>query len=53
MPSYIQKTYRIIDSQTGAQVGGLYASRVRALRRADRLDMAYGAYRYRVEAVPA
>jgi hypothetical protein len=38
--------YAIIDTQTGAQVGTLYKSRIRAARRRDALDLAYGAVRY-------
>ncbi len=41
-------TYVIRDSRTGAIVG--YASTLkRASRRADKLDLRYGAIRYRVE----
>lgn len=40
--------YRIIDSQTGQQVGTTYtyANRNRARSRADRLNLEYGAHRY-------
>lgn len=44
-------TYRIIDIQTNQQVGGIYTSRRRADAKAERLDQAYGAYRYIVEFV--
>jgi hypothetical protein len=47
------KSYIIIDRQTGQQVGGTYKSRVRASRRVDQLDNAYGAYRYAVRTVYA
>jgi len=43
--------YRIIDIQTQRQVGGLYQTRQRAQRRADRLDLEYGAIRYSVRLV--
>lgn len=39
-------TYRILDTQTNQPVGGLYTSRRRADAKAERLDQAYGAYRY-------
>ena len=42
--------YVVIDGRTGQQVGGEYKSRSRASARADKLDNAYGAYRYRVQA---
>ena len=44
--------YRVVDGQTGEQVGKTYsyANRSRARAQADKLDNAYGAYRYR--AVP-
>jgi hypothetical protein len=41
--------YVVIDGQTGNQVGGEYKSRSRASARVDKLDNAYGAYRYRVQ----
>ncbi len=46
-------TYIIIDTHTGEQVGGVYAytQRNRARSRADKLDLAYGAYRYQVKPV--
>ena len=43
--------YRIIDNHTKQQIGKLYTSRVRATRRRDKLDLQYGAIRYRVERV--
>lgn len=42
--------YKVIDSRTG-QVMGVYQTRHRATRRADKLDLIYGAIRYRVETV--
>lgn len=45
--------YRIIDNQTGLQVGKDYTNRSRAIRRADKLDMQYGAIRYIVIGVKA
>lgn len=41
----------VIDKQTGQQVGKAYASRVGASRRVDKLDNAYGAYRYFVRSI--
>jgi len=38
--------YEIIDSQTGKRVGGVVKSLKAARRAVDRLDNAYGAYRY-------
>lgn len=38
--------YEIVDNHTKARVGTFYNNRARAQRRADRLDQAYGAYRY-------
>jgi hypothetical protein len=40
--------YAVIDGRTGQQVGGDYTSRDRARNRADKLDNAYGGYRYSV-----
>jgi len=40
--------YKIIDIQTGLQVGKDYASRKRASTRANKLDLEYGAVRYSV-----
>jgi hypothetical protein len=42
--------YAVIDRQTG-QLMGVYATRRKATQRADRLDLAYGAIRYRVQPV--
>ena len=39
--------YHVIDTQTG-DIMGTYASRVIASRKADKLDLAYGAIRYAV-----
>lgn len=44
-------SYVVIDRQTGQQVGKQYNSRVRASRRVDALDNAYGAYRYYVRSI--
>jgi hypothetical protein len=44
----ITMRYQIIDTQT-KQVIGTYSSRVRASRKADRMDLAYGAIRYMVK----
>jgi hypothetical protein len=41
-------TYRVIDGQTGRQVGTDYATSRRAGRCADRLNQEYGAHRYSV-----
>lgn len=41
------KAYEVIDRQTGAVVG-VYATRIKARRRADKLDLEYGAIRYAV-----
>ena len=40
--------YQIIDRKTGGRIGKNYLDRAGALRRADKLDNAYGAYRYAV-----
>lgn len=45
--------YEIIDIQTKARVGGLIKSRSTASRKADRLDLEYGAIRYIVRPVAA
>jgi hypothetical protein len=42
--------YQVIDNQTKAVVG-IYKSRNRANNKADRLDNAYGAYRYLVKKI--
>lgn len=47
----IMTLYVIIDRQTGLQVGQPYKSRSRASRRVDKLDNAYGAYRYYVKPI--
>lgn len=41
-------TYKVIDRHNGKQVGKDYACRIKASRRVDKLDNAYGAYRYTV-----
>lgn len=38
--------WRIVDGQTKQQVGDIYSNGSRARARVDRLDNAYGAYRY-------
>lgn len=45
--------YRIIDGQTGKQVGSdyRYASRKRARTRSERLNLEYGAHRYYVRPI--
>lgn len=43
--------FAIIDTRTGNQVGSLYTNRKRAVSRADKLDNAYGAYRYTVRTI--
>ena len=43
-------TYQVIDIQT-KKVMGTYASRAAASRRADKLDLAYGAIRYTVNII--
>lgn len=40
--------FKIIDSKTGKQVGGLYKEGSRARQQRDKLDLKYGAIRYRV-----
>lgn len=45
--------YRVIDIKTGLPVGKLYTSATRARTRRDKLDLQYGAIRYRVERVKA
>jgi hypothetical protein len=44
--------YIIIDRKTGCQVGGPYKSRSRASNRVDKLDNAYGGYRYTIKLIP-
>lgn len=43
------RMYKIIDIKTGLQVGKPYATLKRARRRADKLDLEYGAIRYVVQ----
>ena len=43
--------YEVIDIKTKEVVGGPYSSRQRAMRAADKKDLAYGAIRYRVQPV--
>lgn len=45
--------YIIVDKHTGHQVGKEYTSRSRASHRVDKLDNAYGAYRYSVRPAPS
>lgn len=45
-PEPQERRYVIIDTHTQQQIGSTYASRIRAQRRADALDLAYGAVRY-------
>ncbi|KAK46371.1 hypothetical protein BG58_11140 [Caballeronia jiangsuensis] len=45
--------YEVIDCKTGKRVGKPYATRVAASRRADKLDLEYGAIRYNVRRVEA
>ena len=45
--------YKIIDMKTKLQVGTNYKDRKRAMRRADKLDLMYGAIRYRVVKINA
>lgn len=40
------RLFKIVDIKTGKQVGKPYATRIRALHRADKLDLEYGAVRY-------
>lgn len=42
--------YQVVDGKTG-QVLSTHAKRVFASRKVDRLDNAYGAYRYRVRVI--
>ena len=44
-------TYIIIDNKTNTQVGGIYTVRSRASKRADKLDLMYGAVRYIVKPI--
>lgn len=43
-------TYQVIDNQAG-KVMGTYTTRAAASRRADKLDLAYGAIRYIVKII--
>lgn len=47
------RLYEVIDLQTGRRVGRPYATRVAASRRANKLDLDYGAIRYQVRWVVA
>lgn len=40
--------YQVVDLKDGRKVVGEYKSRKRASNRVDKLDNAYGAYRYQV-----
>lgn len=44
--------YAVVDTKTSAVIS-LHATRKSASRKVDRLDMAYGGYRYTVRAVPS
>lgn len=44
--------YQVIDGKTQKVVSGPYISRVRASRRANKLDLEYGAIRYHVRQLP-
>jgi hypothetical protein len=46
-------TYEVVDRMTGRVVSRPYTDRNRARRRADRLDLEYGAIRYYVREVVA
>lgn len=43
--------YEVRENGSGLKVSGLYKTRQRAQRRADRLDLIYGAVHYHVEKV--
>ena len=45
--------YQIIDMKTGQPVGKPYTNVRRARARRDKLDLQYGAIRYRVEGIQA
>ena len=47
----VARQYVIVDTQTGYSVAGPFATRVRASRKADRLDSEFGGYRYSVREV--
>lgn len=51
IPDSSQIEFEVIDSQTGKRVGGPYKGRARANRAVDRLDNAYGAYRYKAKPI--
>jgi hypothetical protein len=44
------KRFRVVDPRTGKVIGS-YVDRARANLARDRLDNAFGAYRYRVERI--
>lgn len=46
--SDVQSLFVVIDRQSGKQVGQPCKTRIAASRKVDRLDNAYGAYRYYV-----
>lgn len=46
--STVTSLFAVVDRQSGQQVGQPCKSRVAASRKVDRLDTAYGAYRYYV-----
>jgi len=45
-----RKNYKVIDTETG-RVVGFYSSPKRAHNKADKLDLIYGGYKYRVVSV--
>ena len=47
----MKTVYKVIDRQTGKQVGKDYTTSSRARLRVDNLDNAYGAYRYYVQVI--
>lgn len=49
--AHCSATYRVIDTKSGQQVGSPFKSATRARTRRDKLDLAHGAIRYRVERV--
>ena len=44
--------YEVFDSRTGYKVSGPYSTRSRASNAADKLDLEFGGYRYRIRPVP-
>lgn len=46
------RTWIVIDTKTGAKVAGPFKSKTRAHRKADKLDLEYGAICYAVREVP-